>query len=176
MEASIGVCLLHKHFDLAPTERLVERAAGARSVVEPVPAPASESIVPYLWKVEVAGADYCLAPLEFMERNDALAARLDAVKANPEFVSQLVAAIAPVASLLGVFMLHRDHILAVDGSSMEYTDEEKRRLVLAPLSDKSTADEFADGHPKESTQTVWTFGSRTGVDVCHHCHHCTHTT
>lgn len=170
----MGVCLLHKHFDLKPNERLVEHAEGVRSIVEPVTQPADEHIIPYLWKVEV-GSECRLLPLEFMERNAVLASRLEVLKNNVAFLVEVATALAPVSSFLGLFVLHRDHILAVDGSSMEYTDEEKRRLVLAPLSDKKTAQEFLDGHPKESTQTVWTFSDRKGVDICHHCHHCTHT-
>ena len=76
---------------------------------------------------------------------------------------------------MGVTLLHREHVTCVDGSSTEFTDHNTRELVVMPASHAATYEAKVGKHAFTSTRTVWTFGSRTGEDICHHCVHCSHT-
>jgi hypothetical protein len=69
--------------------------------------------------------------------------------------------------------MHREHIITVDGGSVEFTDHHKRELIVVPASHAS-AYEAKVGKHSLTTRTIWTFGTRQGEDICHHCVHCTH--
>jgi hypothetical protein len=76
--------------------------------------------------------------------------------------------------VVGVTLMHREHITLVDGSSVEFTDHHKRELIVVPASQASAYEAKAGKHAF-TTRTVWTFGTRKGEDKCHHCVHCSHT-
>ncbi len=75
--------------------------------------------------------------------------------------------------IVGLSLLHRGHIVEVDGSTVELTDDVARELTVLPLS-AAVASSGVAKEDMESVKTLWTFGSREGEDTCHHCHHCTH--
>jgi hypothetical protein len=92
LQKQVGICLLHKHFDLADNERLVEEFEGNNACVRPT-AEYSDAI-PYMWKVEqdrVSG-EWVWFPLEFVRVTDAVAAtveRSEAVVNNAEFLKEI---------------------------------------------------------------------------------------
>lgn len=75
---------------------------------------------------------------------------------------------------VGLTLMHREHILSIDGSSMEFTNHEIRELQVVPAS-IADAHEAKVGKPFFTTRTIWTFGERKGEDRCTHCNHCSHT-
>lgn len=79
-------------------------------------------------------------------------------------------------NVLGLAVVHRDHVSSVDGSTMELTDEVSRILKVVPRSQVKMHMEESDDENHETIQTLWKFGpSDDGAeDVCHHCHHCGH--
>ncbi len=76
--------------------------------------------------------------------------------------------------MLGLTVIHRNHVSEVDGSTIELTNLNERSLTVMPMSWGPERDN--DGHEMEKIKTVWKFGdNQEGEDVCHHCRHCTHT-
>lgn len=65
-------------------------------------------------------------------------------------------------SFVGVTLLHRDHVAAVDGSTVEFTDHSTRVLTIVPAT-RAAAYEACAGKHSFTTRTVWTFGSRKGA-------------
>lgn len=77
-------------------------------------------------------------------------------------------------NILGLSVIHRDHVSEIDGSTVELTNLKDRSLTVMPKTWGPSKDD--DGMDMEQVQTVWKFGENAeGEDVCHHCRHCTHT-
>ena len=172
-----GIAMLHQHFHLAAGEVLLERKQGAdRVVVTPVPVAeaAAAGARPYMFKVAPrAGGGFRYVPLEFAAAELVDPADLDALAA-PAFIDALGALLEASGGLniVGVALLrHRGHVAAVDGSTMELTDELNRALTIMPQSHVPAP---RNGEETITTRTVWTFGDRAGEDACRHCVHCSH--
>jgi hypothetical protein len=69
MHEKVGVSLLHKHFDLLETEKLVEKFSKNDVSVEPRKSEDLGNIVPYLWKLDSFNENKLPSylPLEFIE-------------------------------------------------------------------------------------------------------------
>ncbi|TAF50707.1 MAG: glycerol-3-phosphate ABC transporter substrate-binding protein [Oscillatoriales cyanobacterium] len=156
LQKQVGICLLHKHFDLSDNERLVEEFDGNNAYVKPT-AEYGDAI-PYMWKVEQnqASGEWVWFPLEFVRVTEAVK------------LSEL-----GMTGMFGISILHRDAIKVAEGEILvESTDDEARVLTLSSVPrqnvDRTTL-----------TQTLWQFPNAEGFEVgamCSHCTHCTHCT
>ncbi|MEG4799182.1 glycerol-3-phosphate ABC transporter substrate-binding protein [Microcoleus sp. ARI1-B5] len=178
LQKQVGICLLHKHFDLWDNERLVEEFDGNNAYVKPT-AEYSDAI-PYMWKVEqnqVSG-EWVWFPLEFVRVTEAVSPAVErsaAVVSNSEFLNEIAAKLSELGmtGMLGISILHRDAIKVAEGEILvESTDDEARVLTLSSVPrqnvDRATL-----------TQTLWQFPNAEGFEVgamCSHCTHCTHCT
>ncbi|MEG4111251.1 MULTISPECIES: glycerol-3-phosphate ABC transporter substrate-binding protein [unclassified Microcoleus] len=178
LQKQVGICLLHKHFDLADNERLVEEFDGHNAYVKPT-AEYGDAI-PYMWKVEKdrASGNWVWFPLEFVRVSEAVSAaikRSEAVVNNSEFLNEIAGKLSDLGmtDMFGISILHRDAIKVAEGEILvESTDDEARVLTLSsvPRQDVDRA---------TLTQTLWQFPNDEGVEVgamCSHCTHCTHCT
>jgi len=161
----VGAALLHKHFDLNSGEVLVERADGTMSEMAPREQ-STTALLPYMWKYSSEG----WYPLEFAEPNAMDAEKLQNLCSNVAFLAEIGEAIVrfQLEDKIGITIIHREHVSAIDGSTMELTDLESRKLTVLPASAVLPSEDHY------SVKTVWKFGNDQGEDVCHHCGHCTH--
>lgn len=177
LNQQIGISLLHKHFDLAPEERLVEEFEDNHAYIRPT-AECADSL-PYMWKLEQdeQSGEATWIPLEFVRRTDAaeVSERAATVAQNPTFLRELAEKLADlgVTNLFGFSVLHRDTIHVAEGNILvESTDDDARVLMFSALP-RTAVD------PKTLTQTLWKFSAEGGVEgvtECSHCTHCTHCT
>ncbi len=178
LQKKVGICLLHKHFDLSPNERLVEEFQGNNSYIKPTTD--YEEAIPYMWKVErdSTSGQWVWFPLEFVRGAEAAqttAERSEAVLNNHEFMSEIAAKLSELGltSIFGIGILHRDAIQVAEGEILvESTDDEARVLTFASLPRPAV-------DPTTLTQTLWQFPTAQGYEVgsmCQHCTHCTHCT
>lgn len=171
----VGISLLHKHFDLAETERLVEEFADNHAYIKPTTD--CTDLLPYMWKVEQDQTQqWHWVPLEFVRRTDAVTAAVEraaAVADNPAFLQDLAAKLAELGMTerFGFSILHRDAIQVAPGEILvESTDDDARVLTFSALP-------RTDVDPTTLTQTLWQFPGESGMVVgaeCSHCTHCTH--
>ena len=178
MEVNVGVAMLHKHFPLSADEILVEQPCDDKSFVRPVNLSETDvsKLLPYMFKVRETSSGFVLVPLEFAPMELVDNATLVSLANNTAFINEFGKLIKDNGALnvVGLTVLHRDHIARVDGSTVEFTDHGSRELLIVPSS-KALDHEAKVGKHSFTTKTVWTFGSREGEDVCHHCVHCSHT-
>lgn len=173
-----GLCLLHKHFSLSEGEVLVEEPVGNTSFIRPARvALTSSDLLPYMFRLTpCAAGEYALMPLEYAPRGIVDEAKLASLVNNSRFINELGALVHKHKGLeyVGLTLMHREHILSVDGGSIEFTDHKTRELLVMPAS-AADAHEAKVGKSSFTTRTVWTFGERKGEDKCTHCTHCGHT-
>jgi len=171
---TVGICMLHKHFNMEPSERLLEKIDGHVSTAFPV---ALEDIpsdaVAYTWKVYGDSETGVWVPLEYVTGCTLAETRLAAVMANKQFLSEMRSALLNMNLhwLLGLGVLHRDAIHNADPnrSIMETTDEQNRILTVQP---ESTVVNSILENSRVST-TLWRFqlASPVADQGCCHCGH-----
>ena len=178
LQKQVGICLLHKHFDLSDNERLVEEFEGNNAYVKPT-AEYGDAI-PYMWKVEqnqISG-EWVWFPLEFVRVTEAVSAAVErsaAVVNNSEFLNEIAAKLSELGmtGMFGISILHRDAIKVAEGEILvESTDDAARVLTLSAVSRENV-------DRTNLTQTLWQFPNAEGFEVgamCSHCTHCTHCT
>ncbi|MEG4283649.1 glycerol-3-phosphate ABC transporter substrate-binding protein [Microcoleus sp. A006_D1] len=178
LQKQVGICLLHKHFDLSNNERLVEEFDGNNAYVKPT-AEYGDAI-PYMWKVEqnqISG-EWVWFPLEFVRVTEAVSAAVERSKAvvnNSNFLNEIAGKLSQLGmtGMFGISILHRDAIKVAEGEILvESTDDAARVLTFSSVPrqnvDRTTL-----------TQTLWQFPNAEGFEVgamCSHCTHCTHCT
>lgn len=178
LQKQVGICLLHKHFDLSDNERLVEVFEGNNAYLQPT-AEYSDAI-PYMWKVErnETSGESVWFPLEFVRVTEAVSAaveRSEAVVNNSEFLNEIADKLSELGmtNMFGISILHRDAIQVAEGEILvESTDDEARILTLSSVPRQ-------DVDSVTLTQTLWQFPHAEGFEVgamCTHCSHCTHCT
>jgi hypothetical protein len=189
LQQRIGICLLHKHFEMTPDEKLVEQIEGYRSFATPVKRTEKVNAVPYMWKVqqERDGNGHEFYPLEFVDSVDAES--WTAVIQNESFLSDIAKALSDlnVIDLFGVSILHRDHIKLAEGETViETSNEKERKLNFAAVVRNDIPQDMT------VTRTLWSFatldkqfssgecGHSDNDDCghwgseCAHCGHCGH--
>ncbi|CAF1595953.1 unnamed protein product, partial [Didymodactylos carnosus] len=163
LERAVGVCLLHKHFDVKSNEILLETNHDNTSKLAPVASSSiKDEVLPYMWKM---GKDMCWSPLEFVYNTEQNKDAFGKVMQNEGFLRTvgMIMLQLKVDDILGLSLLHRDHISGAAGGTMETTNEISRELTVVPL-DKTVK---CDHH--ETVQTLWKFGTRQmDEDVCNH--------
>lgn len=88
LEDAVGVCLLHKHFDLDREERLVETAVGTESRIKPM-TPEGHELCAYMWRlVRSAEGVVSVFPLEFVGTNPKMASAVQDLLGNVAFLAE----------------------------------------------------------------------------------------
>ena len=165
LEDAVGVCLLHKHFDLKPQEMLVESFEGAKSTVKCVDRKLMKNkAIPFTFKVNESGV---WTPLEFVAESKLIEDRMKRVMGNQDFLLEVYQIIQKNghSALLGLGVIHREHLTKEMGSALETTDDVNRVLSIVPDDGKARK-----GH--ERVKTMWTF--RQGDDIVHGSQGCSH--
>jgi hypothetical protein len=151
LHETLGVSLLHKHFDMLATERLVRRSDIEKRIVKTRPVASSRrELAPYLWKVRWGrGGKPELAPLEFLAESEPS----DHLRVDEAFLGEF-AEVLHLHGVENVFGLATLDILRVPVSPeeirVETTDSERRILTVVP-DDRATLD------VDQLTETFWTF-------------------
>jgi hypothetical protein len=181
----VGISLLHKHFDLNPHERLVEKFVDNKFYIKPWAEENCSEITPYLWKAESnhESEEWNYFPLEFAHINDDTAKIkeiAESVTTNHEFLAEMAAKLSELglADTFGIAVIHRDSIELAEGEIVVETTDETARILTCSATFQASID------PDKLTQTLWTFtpneslkGARACIahDKCSHCiGHCVH--
>lgn len=157
-ERHLGVCLLHKHFDLASDEVLVERIESKSSIIKPGPLSMKRDALPYMW---------CLAnfddntkrwvPLEFAVRQSVEQEHLEFVaglSSADEFFQALTDILVTfgIQNVFGISLHHRSRI-DFDRSEqllLETDSHSERYMLIEPVRRvRATQPDW--------TQTLWRF-------------------
>lgn len=175
MEDSVGICLLHKHFDLKAQEVLVETQSVGESHLKPQSWTSDEALVPYMWKVTTRCEVF---PLEFVQADEDKSRKTAFVLSNSAFLADLTRTILELGleDVAGFSVLHRDHLTDIDPSTLELTNDQLRKLVVLPMSktDRPPQD-FLKSDDSETVRTMWTFRKKSDeIHECGHCWHCNH--
>ncbi|CAF2117448.1 unnamed protein product [Rotaria magnacalcarata] len=169
LETDVGVCLLHKHFDMSDDEILLEIPLDGASKLSPVNRAALKSeILPYMWKMNKHSR---WTPLEFTLSTKCMQSKLEKVMRNQAFIQEIgnILTRLQIHDVLGLSLLHREHINSFNSGTLETSDEHGRILTIGALNKHKKCDLH------ETVQTLWKFGiGKLGEDVCHHCTHCWH--
>lgn len=174
---SVGVSLLHKHFELLPNERLVEGVALENNLqCKPAILESEESISPYMWKVEKKpDGSMRFYPLEYLWNGHSvfnnISPRMSFLH-NETFLESFALKLIEleVDSLFGLSVLHRECIkVGKDEMLVETTDDAERTLLFSAVPIGTYA-------PESLTQTLWQFDALGSVRYqdCNHCFHCSH--
>jgi len=172
---SVGLSMLHKHFKLNDDEILVETPVGNMSFIRPAASVNVKSgYLPYMFRLVESTDGFLLAPLEYAPISVIDSGIFGAFVSNTRFINEIGELIRKCKGLdvVGVTLLHRNHIIDCDGGSIEFTDHDKRELVVVPTSQAPTYQANYIGENSFTTRTIWTFGERKGQDDCTHCRHC----
>jgi len=176
----VGISLQHRHFGLMEGEFLGElrKESSKASLILPHPLERISDFVPVTWKV-VGGASPLMAPLEFASHNNQLQANLDEVFKDEDFLSAICAYVVhnKLTDVVALSFIHREHITSEHSSTMEYTDEVLRQLIVVPEVYDPTQN-AKDG--VEIVHTLWAFALQPMMNNCSHTikyctHHCKHT-
>jgi len=159
----VGLALIHKHFKLAPDERLVEvfQDGGFRIVPS-----AEQDVTPYLWKVEKdPQGEWQWFPIEFVKVAGAptnaveLAAHLNKY---PAFLAELSEAFVRrgVKDIFGLNTLHRDAVEAAPSELLIETNDAANRTLEVTAYPESVGTE-------EISPTYWrvTLESTSAVEL-----------
>lgn len=176
---SVGVSLLHRHFDLSPDERLLETIEGNSIYMQPRSWVSADDLVPYMWKLvqHPASGDWRWMPLEFAVKQDQpCATQLYAAlsKRRSDFLPELARRLVELnlADVFGISTLHREalgsaFVMSDDTIALETTNEAGRvsRISVVP---KAGVD-F-----KSTIQTLWVFEAGDHGAWCAGCckNHC----
>ncbi len=167
LETTIGLALLHQHFALTATERLVEKFYDYDNYTQAIPVRLRQGwkVAPYLWKLEHDQwypIEFCqpsLLPPDF-----SLARFSDCLQHLAEQLTLL-----RLTNLLGITVLHR-HIIKLqrDELLVEQCDPQARMLRWSGMTSNLVAP------TTKLTPTVWQFahlGTEMVAASCGHCYH-----
>lgn len=155
LEKQLAVCLLHKHFELDPNERLVKDFVEDGAVVLPTMLSSELKLIPYVWKFDFAsdvqGFNY--RPLEFLrldEKTERFQRASRIFEHWPAFLTEASEYLQAhgLESIFGFSLLHVDAI-GEDEVWLEETNSRNRTIKLS-------------AGPREHgivgiTETNWTF-------------------
>lgn len=178
MNGHVGVCLLHKHFEMQRHEILGRRRFHEAIVATPVVCP-PHSAKAYMWKAvvdEKIGRGWY--PLEFVVPDDPAEASADGVRLTFEFLRDMTATLvaANLTEIFGVSILNSRFLhSSVETGFLETSDEHARVLNLNRVQTTRLRE-------PNITQTQWSFRPEAGDTACSnhggcsgHCGHCSHT-
>lgn len=163
-EHSLGICLLHKHFELGSDELLVETIEQDAATIRPAAMSMLSDTIPYMWRLMgLDDGSIRWVPLEFVRKQSVEASHV-------EFVTQLSTATdffasftdrllsLGVANVFGLALHHRSRI-QFDRSALALLETDnisERALSIRPVPRERSAS-------ADWTQTLWRFPSVGGV-------------
>lgn len=165
----IGIALLHRHFDLADDEVLVEKVepAQGQSVGAPRNRDTSGKILPHLFRAVVSDNDSACVwfPVEFADVEDddgSLAERYARFQANAPLLNDVAQTLRDEGAIgaIGLSLFHgREEINCSSNEILvESTDDVRRVLVMRPGS--------IGVDDKTSTPTLWRFDGKKVLMAC----------
>lgn len=167
LEQFVGVTLLHKHFDLGESERVLRSYYDREARIHPTAA--RESLVSCVWSVEVGGA---LVPLEFVDTDNLLVARAEAdmLVASQDFLDAFTEILErhDASDVFGLATLHGWRALnpGIGETIVETTLTGDRQLGLKVETEAHAAS-------LSLVETLWIFSAndKGGIDcsVPQHC-------
>ncbi|WP_143140889.1 hypothetical protein [Nannocystis exedens] len=180
LESSVGIHLIHKHFELADDELILREFEGDMATMRPKRARDCRGHLPYLWKLDRGASGKGWYPLEFLlplpEHHIDARAEIETIRAAGDFLDALADRLEELdlAHLFGIVSLHSRRPFALDSETtlLETTDEVARVLILrrTPRTELERID---------STKTLWVFTSErerrlaAGAQCVSHCiSHC----
>ncbi|MCH8032263.1 MAG: hypothetical protein IH950_00715 [Bacteroidetes bacterium] len=169
LEGIVGLCLLHSHFEIAVTERLIQAHVGSQ--LRTTPREIEDNLVePYIWKFSLshdgAGSKYMITPMEFVDKNLSLATSYFTIlMEKQDFLDEVADELSKLNMLdrIGICLLHECETLGIDsGVVIETIHIENERAQVLEAADKST--EISSLIP-----TLWTFKEKSYGRFCKRC-------
>lgn len=174
LQDEVGVSLLHKHFDVQPSERLAEEFAEDKIYISPCTEAYTENLTPYMWKLQNCDQTNQLTwyPLEFVhpnsiDHNNATELATALYNKN-EFLDEMAETLAKMnlSDVFGISTLHRSILVHEDEIRLETTDHDLRTLTISAISTK-------DVNFDALTETSWSFTASADFEVSGMCStHC----
>lgn len=173
-EKQIGVCLLHKHFNLFKNELLVRSFNDNQINISPKINHESK-VIPYMWQFSKSSAmsSLNLYPVEFLEVNGNtknFKEKQQEVLSDEVFLNELGAHLEKnkLDDIFGFSLIPHELFEILDGEALYETDNhEERILTIRPVKKESM-------QGTKTTQTLWIFsnGPKSALE-CNHCNvHC----
>jgi len=150
MQKTVGVCLLHKHFELGECERLVKDVVPDAATLLPTEITDDLELIPYMWKFEKEDGDY--RPLEFLRKTASLTKTHEAsvrVQQSKSFLDEAGQRLRDLGlqDIFGLCLVHAEPL--EEGSIwLEETNSRQRTIRLSVGPDHGIAG---------ITETNWTF-------------------
>ncbi|MCY1013887.1 hypothetical protein OV079_51855 [Nannocystis pusilla] len=179
LESSVGINLIHKHFDLAADELVLREFEGDAAFMRPKRARECRGHLPYLWKLDReraarAGTAGFVHPLP--EHHIDARAEIETIRAAVEFLDALADCLEELelADLFGIVSLASRRPFELDSETtlLETTDEVGRVLTLRPTPRDAL-------ETMDTTKTLWVFSPgrdrrlTAGTQCVSHCiSHC----
>jgi len=175
----IGLCLLHKHFDINKNERLIRKVNNNIALTTPCFS-SNKKMVCFMWKIEEGNNDQAktIYPLEFIELSGDSKLEKKIAKINKiiysktgflaEFSNSLIQ--LELTNAFGFSILNKCFLTKHnDETFLETTNEEIKLLNLKPAKRSLIS--------QEMIQTQWSFEPHKQFNDtgCSHCSHCGHT-
>jgi len=159
----VGIALLHRHFEIARDERIVERINRGRSESVARAETQGEATVPHLFRFSAEG----WRPIEFLSAEDAarnaIAETLERVAAGPTFLREFANVLVQdgAVDVFGVGLFHgREQLVSeTDGILVERTDVAGRASVVRAESTRAVAG-------LDVTETLWLWDGKTPRLTC----------
>jgi len=161
LERLIGVCLLHKHFQLLNEECLVEKTTQDGTFhINPFAKDFEQAIVPYTWKAIKAqdSQGHNWYPVEFISETSVDG--LDVLPMqNQQFLNEVADRLDELGltEVFGLSLLHRAIDERSDSIYVEVTDKAARTLTISMFPKHEIDERF--------TQTLWYFAPSEKEDI-----------
>ena len=152
----VGVCLLHRHFNLQSYERVVREIVDNKFSIKPEAKANWDCVTPYSWKIQKNKfSEFTYHPLEFFETTT-----VDTeIKRNAEKLMKNQAFLVDVARKLselelmdtfGIAILFKEFLGLEDGNFLLETTDDNRMQMFELTSATSLGSDIA-------TKTLWKF-------------------
>lgn len=173
LHETFGICLLHRHFDVDDSERLVHRHDRHLKQVLATPSTAeSSSTSACIWGVAPEATDQPWVELEYLDTSQfpsVFAEASQSLREQDRFLNDIGSALcgSGKARFFGLGVFHRDVVpIPPDCILAEFSNDEARTLTVRAAS-------RAEIDPLQNTTTMWRF--QPGADplaasLCCHQH------
>ena len=137
LKDTVGLALIHRHFEQSDCERLVEVFENGKSLTSPCEV-LENRIVPHTWTFRTNNGVVQLYPVEFLaveHANESFFAASTALLANQQFLLEFneILSSAGLSEVLGVTVHHRDSIRDPNSPQLhERSSGRTRTSILAP--------------------------------------------
>ena len=175
LQDKIGLCLLHKHFNINSDEVLLRKVIRNCAVTSPTSF-LKKQLIPYMWKIDgnFDSEHYNLCPLEFVmpNVNSTVIKRIASInkilysKADFlfEFANKLIE--LKLTNAFGISILNSCFLTkSMDETFLETTNEGLKKLTLKPTNREVLINETIQ------TQWIFTPSNSTAGTACTHCSH-----